>query len=346
MKDLSFVDVVDLLESTGVRNVKVSGKEVNFSCPLPAHKHGDQSPSARMNKATTATYCHGCHFRGNAVTFLAAHKQLPAPLALRLLEERYGGSGAPIGDLCREVKRIMAKACKESDDYIGPDESWITKFTIDWFAGVHKATGKRGDFIPYMLGRRFSPDFLSIFEIGYDVLSGRLTIPIRDHTGKLVGFKARSWRETQSPKYLILGDRPDVTRYGFSPYKKSKVVFGLDDIAARGQADKLYICEGEFNAIAMREHGYRDSVAISGSEFSDKQCELITRYARSAVLYFDDDEAGRRGTSKVVKMLSPHIPISVITKAPGDAADLDTQVVKQLVSRAQTALALAVRGEI
>lgn len=336
LEDLSYINVRDLLESTGIKNISESSGEISFSCPSSDHFHGDTSPSARMNSRTSAFICHGCGARGNGITFLAWHKSLPETVARRLIEERYGGGriSAGVGSLENEVKRIMNPVVVEEEKRIPPAESWLEAFHVDW----KYEDSYRSEYL--ILDRKFNCVTLNNWEIGYDQISDRITIPIRDHEGKLVGFKGRAWRESNAPKYMILGDYNNQKRYGFQPYKKSQYVFGLDRIS-----DGPIIVEGELNAIAMDQHGFR-SVAVAGSEFSDRQCELIREKYTFATIYLDNDKAGDKGTKKVIEMLSPYMSLKIVQNAPGDAAELDTQAVKDLIDNAQPYLTLQVEGKI
>lgn len=129
----------------------------------------------------------------------------------------------------------------------------------------------------------------------------------------LVGIKARSWGG-QNPKYLNLRD----TYAGIEPYQKSLVVFGLD----RVYDPDLIIVEGEFNAIAMHQHGYRNTVALNGSQISDRQVDLIKRHAESAILFFDSDPAGHSATDEAAERLKRFIKIYKTRNHVGDPADM------------------------
>jgi DNA primase len=363
LEDLSYINCRDLLESTGIKNVSESGGEISFSCPSSDHFHGDTSPSARMNARTSAFLCHSCGVRGNGITFLAWHKSIPETVARRLIEERYGGGRitASVGNLEDEVKRIMNPEIIEEEKRIPPAESWLEAFYIDW-KNKHWCQGCSPDncsgcayveYKQYMYDRRFDPEILNKWEIGYDLISDRITIPIRDHEGKLVGFKGRAWRENTIPKYMILGDYGNQKRYGFQPYKKSRYVFGLDKIPDFNHGGNIYsdldiiIVEGELNVIAMDQHGFKNTVGIAGSEFSQIQCDLINEIkCYNVVLFLDNDKAGEKGTKKVIEMLSPYMPLRIVQNAPGDAADLDTTTVKELIDNAQPYLSLQVEGKL
>lgn len=360
--DLSYIDTIDLLKSTGIKNITVSGSEISFSCPSSDHLHGDSRPSARMNLETSAFVCNGCGWRGNAIHFLSKYKSIPETVARRLLEERYGGEsfGSPIDDLVSEVKNIMNDDIKIEEKRITPSESWIDKFKIDWWSPLK--TNKVEPYQNYLVEERgFDPVWLEKWEIGYDKYSDRITIPIRDDYNNLVGFKGRTWKKDEPIKYLILGDKKknEMTttlascdrprHYGFDTYKKSDFVFGLKNyIDSNWETNSAHICivEGELNVISMDQKGFHNVVSIAGSEFSDTQCDLIRTYASSATIFFDDDKAGRRGTKKVVEELSPYMPLKVVQNAPGDAAELTGEEIDKLLSRAESALLLEARGEL
>lgn len=348
LEDLSYIDTRDFLESIGIENIGGSS-ELSFSCPSDAHQFGDHNPSARMNSRTTLGICHSCGKTWNAITFLSWHKSLPETVARRLLEERYGGGriSAEVGGLEQEVLRIMNPVEQIDEVRIPPAESWLEAFHIDWDGIRYIHPGK-----DYMSERGFHLDTLEKWEIGYDDISERITIPIRDHEGRLVGFKGRAWRDNTIPRYMILGDHGNQERYGFQPYQKSKYVFGLDKIKKHIDENSisLYsdrmkvfcIVEGELNVIAMDQHGLSATVGIAGSEFSQTQCDLIKRIATEAILFLDNDKAGEKGTKKVIEMLSPYMPIKVVQNAAGDAADLDTKTVRELISSAIPSLELQI----
>jgi DNA primase len=350
LEDLSYINCRDLLESTGIHNISESGGEITFSCPSAEHFHGDTTPSARMNSRTSAFLCHSCGVRGNAITFLAWHKSLPETVARRLLEERYGGGlvAAGVGNLEDMVKKIMNPEIMEEEKRIPPDIKWLGNFSVKWDFVDPIEEPELYQILCYLCDRGFNSDILNRWQIGHDVQSDRITIPIRDHEGKLVGFKGRHWRKGVDPRYMILGDRPGQNRYGFQPYQKSHYVFGLDKITEQDSYDKceVIIVEGELNVIAMDQHGYFMTVGISGSEFSDKQKYLISNKCGSAILFLDNDKAGNKGTKKVIEMLSPYMPIKIVQDAPGDAAELDKDTVGSLITGAKSALELQVEGKL
>lgn len=340
--DLSFVDVEDFLDTLEI-SYTVGHANATFLCPF----HHEHKPSARMSVETTAWLCNGCGERGkNAISFLAKLRSISMSEAKRVIEERYRGSLiAALDDLESEVARNLAGAEVEVEERITPDPEWVNMFYAAlfspgvWPEGVPDAVRMAREYIE---GRGFWPATLGEWAIGYDWYSDRVTIPVRDAGGALVGFKGRAWYD-RHPKYLVLGDARDrPARYGFQTYRKSEVVFGLDrcDPAPR----EIIIVEGELNVLAMKQLGYRNVAAVAGAEFSDAQAKLIVERADSAVIFFDANCAGVEGTAKVSRALAPHMPVKAITDAPGDAAELDAKSVDELINSASPTLELIVRG--
>lgn len=342
---LEYVDVEDLLTTLEITVSYVSHGNAGFLCPF----HHEYKPSARMSVETTAWLCNGCGEKGkNAISFLAKMRSLNMSEAKRILEERYGGAlSAGIDDLESEVIRNQNRQAPEPEVRVVPEDRWITEFIAAaydptvWPDGA--LPGVEGS-VAYMAARGFSQETLLSWQIGYDWISDRVAIPVRDADGQLVGFKGRAWRQGHEPKYLVLGDAPNKSpRYRFQTYRKSEVVFGLD--RCEPYPERMIVVEGELNVLAMHQHGYQNVVAVAGAEFSDKQARLIIdRADGEVVVFFDAGDAGQKGTEKVVRALRDYLPIRAVLEAPGDANELGEEVVDQLVNGATSALELQVRG--
>ena len=119
------------------------------------------------------------------------------------------------------------------------------------------------------------------FEIGYDPGSNRISIPIRDECGKLVGIKGRLFQEKIEEwqnKYLYLFN-----------CNKSRILFGLyqnlDNIIKQG---KVFVGESEKSVCQMYEMGYY-GVATGGSKISKYQINMLTRLGVQIIFAYDKD---------------------------------------------------------
>jgi DNA primase len=330
--DPSCIDVEDFLDCLEIRNVtRATEKELSFSCPYPAHVKGDESPSCYMNIATTAFFCHACHAKGNAITFTADILEVTPIVAIRFLKQRYspGGIDPDSRDMVEEIRKILNKKQPEKRENKILSESVLDRYWVDW--GVLARIGNPA--ATYMfINREFRLNQLTEWQFGYSADFDRITLPIRDELGRLVGIKARAW-DNRRPKYLNLHDEAN----GVEPYLKNDVVFALDRVLNWPEYDgTMNIVEGEYNAIAMHSLGYGNTVAINGSYFGDKQIKLIKQHAERALLFFDSDKAGYDATHAVADVLLPHLFVDVCPDHVGDPMEMHSYSVKRCIDGARS----------
>jgi hypothetical protein len=358
---LRHVNVAHFLEAFDIANITQStADELFFSCPFPDHARGDTIPSARMNTGakdpdkTTLWTCYGCKRGGNAVTFLAEYNNISKQEARRQIKENYapGYSAPKHGSIAKEFDQRMSavKEREPSTTVQTIDTEIIRNFDVDW---GHYAE-EYGDYpdVSYMLDRGFTPATLDEWGIGYDARSERITIPVCNEDGDLVGFRGRAWRKETRPKYLVLGDKGR-RRYGFPTYDKARVVFGLDRHTS-SNSQSLVLVEGEIDVMSLDVMGIA-AISCCGSSMSTEQARLIREYCDEVVLFFDDDAAGRNGIYGVdkgdgehkpgiIELLEPFIRVRVVGRHRFDANDYlrrgATQRVHELVDGAVSSFLL------
>lgn len=309
---LESVDVNDLFKRLKIRNVEQATEdEIRFSCPFPGHASGDENPSAYMNAETTAYICHGCKRKGNAVTFLSDLFNLSSYESLRFLREVYGGSfRGPDGSLEDEINRHFMEFGKPDAEPINfvLQTSVLSDFYPDEITAMH-----------YMDNRGFTQKSLREFQIGYDRISARISIPIFDELGRLVGFKGRAIDPEIKPKYKVLGG----TAYGFPRYHVGLVVYGMDKVPEGNKG--CIIVEGELNAVAMHQLGWKQTISPGGSTFTSIHARKIIDRFDHAVLFFDSDKAGNEATARAAELLIPHMKVDVLPEHEYDPADVLTK---------------------
>jgi DNA primase catalytic core len=145
-----------------------------------------------------------------------------------------------------------------------------------------------------------------------DAFTGdRIVFPIKNERKQLVGFAARAAGDpTQSaqPKYLLTQgfNKSDVLYRADCAFEKLKL-----DAKKTPDGLRLYICEGFLDALRLESLGFA-AVAAMGISLSNVQVQLL-KVLRDALpptprplticLCFDRDEAGLRGSAKVVLQL-------------------------------------------
>ena len=112
--------------------------------------------------------------------------------------------------------------------------------------------------------------------------SQRITIPIRDELGTLVGVKGR-----------YIGNCSDAEKYLYlERCAKSRILFGLHKTMSYiKECGEVIVVESEKSVMALWSHGIKNAVALGGHNISKKQAELLTRCGADIVLCYDEDVA-------------------------------------------------------
>lgn len=120
------------------------------------------------------------------------------------------------------------------------------------------------------------------FEIGYDEFTNRITIPIRDDLGNLVGVKAR---------YFYRQVPEDEQKFIYiEKCARSQILYGLyKTINFIKKAQRVFVVEAEKGVQQLYDKGYFEAVATGGSKISRNQIDKLTRLCVPIIFVFDKD---------------------------------------------------------
>lgn len=127
----------------------------------------------------------------------------------------------------------------------------------------------------------------NVSQVYKDKFSDRLMIPIKNSSGKVVGFTARvlPYDKVDRPKYLNSPQTDWFNKsriwYGFHLNRKNLV-----------QNRKAIIVEGNMDVIAAYRFGFNYALASQGTSFSPDQLKILKSYVDTLLMAFDNDEAG------------------------------------------------------
>ena len=120
------------------------------------------------------------------------------------------------------------------------------------------------------------------FEMGYDELTDRIIIPIRDELGSLVGVKGRYFYRNvpdDRQKFIYL-----------EKCAKSQILFGLyKTINYIKQQQRVFVVESEKGVMQLWANGYCESVSTGGSKISKCQIDKLTRLCVPIIFAYDKD---------------------------------------------------------
>lgn len=120
----------------------------------------------------------------------------------------------------------------------------------------------------------------------FDRFRNRIMFPIIDVRGNVIAFGGRKLPDSDDKaKYINTSDTP--------VYKKSHNVYALN-FAKNSCADRMVLCEGYMDVIALQKAGIHNCIAPLGTAFTEEQAQLLSRYTKEVILCFDSDDAGQR----------------------------------------------------
>lgn len=130
--------------------------------------------------------------------------------------------------------------------------------------------------------------------VGYDVVSQRITLPIRTSTGEIMGIKARlnGTPEEFEAKYLSLINGPT-----------SQTLFGYSENYSSLYEGTPIIVESEKSVLKMSSWGYNNVVALGSNSLSVTQCKLLLSLNPKGVIFMLDKSLSLENTKRNAELL-------------------------------------------
>ncbi|MDB5166942.1 MAG: dnaG [Candidatus Saccharibacteria bacterium] len=156
-----------------------------------------------------------------------------------------------------------------------------------------------------------------------DMFRGRMTVPLMDSVGQVIGFTARTLTDDdpKSPKYL---NTPQTILYD-----KSRHVFGLSQAKeAIRKNDYAVIVEGNLDVISSHQVGITGVVATAGTAMTEYHLRALKRLSENVRLAFDGDKAGLAATERAIPIAEQTGVELTIISLGGGAKDPDELIQK------------------
>ena len=178
---------------------------------------------------------------------------------------------------------------------------------------------------------------LDYHSIGYDIHNHRITIPLWNSEGELIGISGRATRRGQEPRYKIYKkELGKFYPYGYSP-KTHRHLWRFNFV--KQEDGPIIIVEGFKAALWLVQAGYKKTVALCGSNMTESQMQLLIEHNKPVLLMLDNDQAGRKGcTSSEIRLQRAGLNVIVVDydyPAPDDIpkehlTELLTEVIAKL----------------
>jgi DNA primase len=289
-------------------DLKRSGASYKGLCPF----HDEKTPSFYVTPSRGSYHCFGCGKGGDIFSFVMEVDRVEFPEALQRLAEQAGvrlperepnkpSLKGKLYEVNESAVRFFQEALSSgpgtrAQRYLAErafDEQAITLFALGF------APETRDALVQYLHKAGFEDRVLlgaglaQQDEIGgklRDRFRGRLMFPIRDRSGRVVGFGGRSLGDMQ-PKYL---NSPQT-----EIFDKSSVLYGVhlagDAMKAEG---KGVLVEGYLDAVRAHRAGFAWTVASLGTAVTVPQLTALSRLTDTVVIALDPDPAGQSAAAR------------------------------------------------
>ena len=331
---ITSVNIVDIIG----RRLQLERRGGAYWAKCPFHGSGEERTGSFKVYDDTGTYhCFGCKESGNAIHFLRKHDGLDFMEAVELLASHVGME-VPKQEKPVDVTDAININTKAAEVFIEQLKSSSGKDTIDYLK-ARGISGETAKFFELGYSMERSPSLYSVLSSKYeksdledsglfgandngdmyDRFRDRLMFPIRNIKGEHIAFGGR-----------LLVDKKDQAKYLNSPetktYKKKYELYGLYEARTIDKRpESLFLVEGYMDVIGLHQHGIRNSVASSGTAFTQEQLRKILSYTNNIYIVFDGDEAGQKASWRAVEnalpLLREDIRMSFIFLKPGDDPD-------------------------
>ncbi len=295
-----------------------AGHEFKACCPF----HNEKSPSFTVNDQKGFYHCFGCGAHGDVIRWMTDQRGLSFMDAVKELAAE-AGLDMPAPD---------PRAAKKAEQAAGLHEV-LEAAQAFYRSQLETPEGAKAQ--AYLQSRRFDPHTMERFGFGfapagrqalkaalkqfgedmlieaglriavdekepYDRFRDRLTIPLHDPRGRVIGFAARilDAEKKDAPKYLNSPDTP--------LFDKGRTLFNLHRAGpASRQSGRIVVVEGQMDVIALAAAGIEEAVAPMGTALTERQLEMLWRLVETPILCFDGDAAGQRAAMRAITRALP-----------------------------------------
>ncbi len=288
--------------------LKRSGSGFVARCPF----HEERTASFHISPQKGLYHCFGCKAGGDAIKFIMEYEHLGYKEAVEKIAAMHNFTlhytsdknsqerdVKPVLDILNLHYKTQLFTNSVATAYLkdrGLDDSDIEKWELGWASSSQNTLN--------LLNNEQIPPKDAIYSGAVKQNDGglyasfieRITFPIKNHLGRVVGFGGRT-----------ISDHP--AKYVNSPqsavFDKSRLLYGYH--LAKNEIfkeRKIVICEGYMDCIMLHKAGIRSAVAVLGTALTAHHLPLIKRGEPKVILCFDSDSAGISAAIKSAHLLA------------------------------------------
>jgi DNA primase len=301
LKELANAKILDILDELGVE-YKERYNYVNACCPV---HNGDRKDawSWQIDIGIWKCFSNSCQdsYGNDIFGLVRGVRECGFKEALDFVKGFVGGELSP--EKVKELKdardnRIFVYSAKKKQPQRTYENNCLERLSY------HEYLERRG----------FNRDIVEKYHIGigkdnHGYMKDRIIFPIRNVEGQIVGFSGRTlhedWKERGIPKWKHSKD---------FELHADKMLFNID--VAKPEIERtgaVILVEGPIDALRLVEAGITNVCAVLGKTLYNGQMNELFKCAASKLyIAFDNDNPGKTGAEKAVKLARPFFDVEKI----------------------------------
>ena len=314
---LKHADIVKVIES--YIPLQKQGRNYRGVCPF----HDDTDPSLTISPEKQIYKCFACGAGGNAIRFVQEYEHVSYGEAVKKVCDIVDYHPAGLENVSRPVK---------VDERREEILKCLYDLNLYYQFALNTPEGKAG--VDYFDSRNLDVSLRNKYKLGYapkdgkatieflkkkghsirviedtgvckmisngnyrDMNEGRVTFPICDIDGNVIGFSARRLQNDDTAKYM---NTPET--YVFHKTNNLyNIHIAKDAVKTKGY---IYVCEGFMDVFALGKIGIDAAVAIMGTALTAEHIQVLRKLNVEIRLCLDGDLPGQSAMMKISKNLA------------------------------------------
>lgn len=266
---------------------KAGPTNVIMRCPF----HTDRSPSFAMNTQNGLYICYACGEKGTFYNFLTK-----------------------VGYTSEQIRYHYGKTLKAMKDHLPPPPDPSKPGVVVTDTNAHIPNELLGIFHKCpdaLLEEGFEEETLLNFGVGVDDYHHRITFPLHDLHGNLVGISGRAMLDSMAERYKVY--RQEYNHWDLPAYNtdKSNLLWNAHRVfpeIMKTSNCPIVVVEGFKACMWVWQAGVPMVVALMTKTLSWAQQWILQKMGGPYILMLDNDDAGVQGTIDISKTLAQFSP--------------------------------------
>lgn len=311
------IKITDLARNLGLQ---LRGRQA--SCYNKAsHKHGDKNFSLGLDTKTNRYKCFACGASGSVIDLYKEVKGVSLSEAIDELAKIAGLQNNGKQQPASRIKTSTKQAETSTSPIYTPEAPY--KPLTDAIVGIYKALSDYcGELdepsLAYLTGatrgltreiiKRFQIFSIKDYQATNKYMREKFSLETLQHAGlynekgNLIFYQHKVIIPfIESGRVIFLqGRRTDSQQPKYMHLKRSVPLFNAKTLKTLATGERVYICEGVFDAMMLEQAGFKATAILGVNNFKPEMAELFS--GLDVVLCLDNDEQGARATQDLARV--------------------------------------------